>query len=268
MAEQNIIRLNQKHDTEFEFEVTVQGISVDSPEDAAKVRFVIKTSDDYCIRFHCSRREGTSNKWVVVFPPLDFINKDKAYDFTIEVIIDGYYFEPLQSTLMFITDPQVQLTKPISKPKVTATLFGNAEEKKEDDEKEDKKDQEAKSSEDEEHNVVPVGIPLDNRHDVERKNAEKIANYTAQPLKTSDEKPVEIKFGSEQSKTEAESATEIAKRIIFETNIEKPRGEGLLFKKGPDGKKRVKGILDPETKKRQQETAEKIRQLAGTSKKG
>lgn len=254
----SIVKLNSSKDTEFEFEVTIQGVSPDSPDELAQVRFVI-SSEKYSLSFPCKRVPETANKWLVKFPVLDMLDKDKAFVFTIEVIVDGYFFEPATGNVAFVTDPQVNLTKPISKPSVKAVFTTkDAEEKKEEEPKkeEPKKDEEKKSDEDEEQVVVvePVSDTAADLHQKERDNATMIAQLVQQQTQPKDVAPIEISFGVKSEATE-----EIAQKIIFEQEIAgKP---GFLFPKGKDGKKKVQGLMTEQEKEKDKKVKDLLKQV-------
>ena len=61
-------------------------------------------------------------------PKLTHINSDVA-PFRVEVIIDGYYFEPAQGEMTFIKSPDVQFKKSEAKrPSVTTSFVVKQEE--------------------------------------------------------------------------------------------------------------------------------------------
>jgi len=149
-----LIRVNNTKECELEFDVTIQGISVDSPENAAQVRLVITNVHGGDLAFKCERRADSTTKWFVKLPPLPMLSSTtNAHAFHMEVIIDGYYFEPAAGNLILLKDPEVSVSN-TSKPKVTANIRQSSQEdqtsekekKQEDpvdtkDAKEDKKDE-------------------------------------------------------------------------------------------------------------------------------
>ncbi len=95
------LQLNCSRPAEFEFDVQVQGISLEA---APTVRFTIIASA-YALTFVCSRVSDT--KWKVNLPVLEDQLCEAAYGFRVEVIADGYYFEPAVGTVAIVANPKV-----------------------------------------------------------------------------------------------------------------------------------------------------------------
>lgn len=224
----NIVRINNKKDSELSFEVTIQGITAETPDDLLKCRFVVEGSS-FDIALPCHRVPETENRWAVVVPPLPFLKGD-THGFRLELVVDGYFFEPAAGNLIFVSEPEVNMA-PSAKPKVTATFItADVEPEEKDDEKEE----------------TP-----------EKK----------------EEKPVEKEEKKEEKKPEKKeestgpSADEIARQIVNETvgkPAEKPVKEGFLFSKDKRGKKRVQGLMDPETQREADAKAAKIKEILKT----
>ena len=95
------LQLNSSRPAEFEFDVQVQGITLQaSPE----VRFAL-LAPAYALTFGCSRVSDT--KWKVCLPVLEDQLGEASYQFRVEVIADGYYFEPAAGTVAIVTNPKV-----------------------------------------------------------------------------------------------------------------------------------------------------------------
>ena len=95
----DVISIVRTRDNEQEFDLEISGSGK-----KATVRFVIEDKDvNYS--FVCNNPEG--DKWVANIPPMPQLTK-KAYPFRIEVIIDGYYFEPYRKTINVIAEPTVK----------------------------------------------------------------------------------------------------------------------------------------------------------------
>lgn len=109
MAEVNSIVKSRTN--KLEFEVSIKGGGDDK---TPTIRFVLEDKDmNYT--FDCVNEED--NIWVVTIPPMPQLTK-KRYPFRVEVIIDGYYFEPFRKTLSIITDPEVDIADPdVKRPK-------------------------------------------------------------------------------------------------------------------------------------------------------
>jgi len=95
----DVISIVRTRDNEQEFDLEISGSGK-----KATVRFVIEDKNiNYS--FECNNPEG--DKWVAKIPPMPQLTK-KAYPFRIEVIIDGYYFEPYRKTINIIAEPAVK----------------------------------------------------------------------------------------------------------------------------------------------------------------
>jgi hypothetical protein len=113
------IKLSNSKDTELEFDVSIQGLNEDTAG-AADVRFVIANADDrFNMSVKCIKTEGT--KWMAKIPAPKLQNSDQ--NFRVEVIVDGYYFEPANGKLILMTEPTVGITEHVSKPIAVAASF-------------------------------------------------------------------------------------------------------------------------------------------------
>ncbi len=88
-----VVTITNTKDQEIEFDLTVNGLDAS----AAQVRFVIHTGN-VDLSFSCKKQ---SNKWVATIPPISLLQRT-AYNFTIQAIIDGYYFEPMTGTVNIV----------------------------------------------------------------------------------------------------------------------------------------------------------------------
>lgn len=95
------LQLNCAHPAEFEFDVQVQGLN---PAAQPIVRFVI-TLPLYSLCFTCSPVAAT--KWKVTIPVLEGVFTDISYPFAVEVIADGYHFQPAAGTVVVVHNPKV-----------------------------------------------------------------------------------------------------------------------------------------------------------------
>ena len=119
------LQLNSSRPAEFEFDVQVQGISLEA---APQVRFAIM-APLYAFTFPCDRVSDT--KWKVCLPALEGTLSEAHYPFRVEVIADGYYFEPAAGTVAIVTNPKVAvgqnrptaaayITPPVQEPEPVA----------------------------------------------------------------------------------------------------------------------------------------------------
>jgi len=88
MSDSNL-KISLNAETNFEFELSVKGIDVNQ----ADVRFGLE-KDGVCFQFKCSRKNGA---WNANVPALSTYGlKEGLYNYTIEVIANGYYFAPVK----------------------------------------------------------------------------------------------------------------------------------------------------------------------------
>jgi hypothetical protein len=118
MTDQTVIRLHNSKDTEFEFDVAIQG---PSQESSPIVRFVVEDVRGYNVAIDCE--SAGNDKWAVRIPALQNLNEN--HNFHVEVIVDGYFFVPTNGIVEVINPPQVAMreniaTKKIEKPLVSA----------------------------------------------------------------------------------------------------------------------------------------------------
>lgn len=113
MADNNNININSSKPSEFDFNIHVQGIETDNPNTDTKVRFVIcNTELNMDLAFPCiPADQADSTLWKVKFPQFDKLLKQSSYQFHVEVVVDGYYFEPAEGTLIFVGSPKIDINK-------------------------------------------------------------------------------------------------------------------------------------------------------------
>lgn len=119
MSNQATLKVNSCKDTEFEFDVEIQGLNEENTA-AAEVRFVVlEVNGQFDAAIKCSRT--TTNRWLVRIPPLNLTSVQQP--FQIEVIVDGYYFVPVSGNLFVVSTPKIDLSaQETSKPIVSATF--------------------------------------------------------------------------------------------------------------------------------------------------
>ncbi|MGZ5486717.1 MAG: hypothetical protein ACXWFB_12560 [Nitrososphaeraceae archaeon] len=119
----NTIKINPNKPSVLEFDVTVSGLEDSSPV----VRFVIHNiKDDIDWVFPCTKLEDS--KWQVSFPIFtDTMTKNK---FSVEVIVDEYYFKPAYGEIVFIGGASVDVIQKNkeNKPSVTTSFSVKQEE--------------------------------------------------------------------------------------------------------------------------------------------
>lgn len=93
MKENLDIHLDESN--ELLFEIDVEG-TLSKPSD---IRFVINTSND--LSYMVKGKIDDQGKIRVIVPPLSGVIKEGSYDSTLEVLIDGKYFTPIEFSAQF-----------------------------------------------------------------------------------------------------------------------------------------------------------------------
>lgn len=93
------ISIVNTRDNELEFDIDIHGTNKKIP----LVRFVIK---DRSINYSFVCKNSEDNKWTVKIPKMAQLTKN-SYSFKLEVIIDGYYFEPFDGTIDVVAEPEI-----------------------------------------------------------------------------------------------------------------------------------------------------------------
>lgn len=243
------IRVNNTKHCELEFDVNIQGISVDNPENGAQVRFVITNVHGGDLVFKCDHREDNAQKWVVKLPPLPALSTTTdAHMFRIEVIVDGYYFEPASGNLVILRDPEVSVSK-TAKPKVSVNVTEPVEGKNKDEDKPKKTEKKEKEPVEERlaqaagfidsdtppttNNLQPEFPPDNDPQGDERMKGE----HRRMP---EDEDTDEEKLAADVPLEPEEDQFESAVRETF-GKVKKPETQGFLFKRA-QGKPVIEGV--------------------------
>jgi len=111
----NVITIVNTRENPLDFDISIQG--VDSSD--AQVKFIIETNPVQ-FGFPCTKGEG--EKWIVTIPPLPHIPQ-VAYNFHIEIVVDGYFFEALRGTVNVTAEPEVK-TGTIEKQRPQVKITG------------------------------------------------------------------------------------------------------------------------------------------------
>lgn len=115
------LKINPAKSSDIQFDVTIQGLDSSLPE----VRFVITSESDGCNHsFRCVKVKGEKTKWMATLPKLEWIGEDQC-NFHLEVIVDGYYFEPAHGKVVLLSNPDVKFETAASRPVVEAAFSVN-----------------------------------------------------------------------------------------------------------------------------------------------
>lgn len=257
-----IIRINNTKYSELDFDVNIQGISVDKPENAAQVRFVITNVHGGDLSFACSKRADNAYKWEVKIPPLPMLNAEQnAHAFRVEVIIDGYYFEPACGNLILLKNPDVHISSNTEKPKVTATINTAEEEPRKGEEGEEEKVEEraaqAAGSQDGGQSAPTTTLLKP------ESNPAKSSEEPYNPFKELQNAQPVVDVEDEKEDDPEKIASKIIKETIGVKS--KPTSKGKLFKRTKEGNPVVEGLKDPRTEAQAKANAEKVKNILNQS---
>lgn len=271
------IKINPAKACDIEFEVSVQGSEVSEPP---IVRLVMNGCDEYLCTFECAKTEGS--KWLAKIPPLTHFTKTTV-PFHVEVIVDGYYFEPAEGTIQLITNPSVKFQPATSaKPKVTTSFTVKQEEDEEKPKKADKKVDEASSAatftaqyspsnvllkpeEEPMQGSVKIGNATKDDEHIDHTRLKDISSSVL-PGETTDPEPQRgnNEPSGEEGDDEEFDPKRVAEGIVSRTiggSVQKPTTQGTLFKRGKDGKAMIEGIDSPASKAEKAAKAARVKEI-------
>lgn len=120
----DVITLTAVKENIFDFTLDIQGL--DNLE-GLRVQLILHC-DGIHYGFDCCR-EAPTNKFTVTVPALPHIERT-AYQYSIEVVADGYHFIPITGTANFTQDPFVTGSKPTARVEITPPSIVPVREKK------------------------------------------------------------------------------------------------------------------------------------------
>lgn len=112
---ENIV-ISNNIDNSFEFDATAQGLDIKS----GKLLLHVAVSDQLSYTIKCTHIAGV--KWAINIPKNTFENG--TFDYTLSVIVDNFYFEPMVGKLEVVHDDSItvvaseQANDTTAKPKV------------------------------------------------------------------------------------------------------------------------------------------------------
>lgn len=101
----NIISITNTKENFIEFDISIDGINGQSD---ILVHFVIETNE-MNIEFKCDKKDDKT--WNATIPPIPFVERT-TYPFHIEVIADGYYFEPFNGHVDIVGPVDLYVSRP------------------------------------------------------------------------------------------------------------------------------------------------------------
>lgn len=271
MAEENnTLQINPTKPTIIDFDVMISGLENIAPS----VRFVIhKVRDDVDWMFQCVKLEGT--KWQVSFPSFEDI-KLNSCKFSVEVIVDEFYFKPAEGEILFVSSNVSFTPKSGVKPNVTASFKVKQEEKPKKPTK--KKVDEASGGPEVTGQFAPNNDllkpeedPEDTQGKVKTAQAE-VDDQFIDKSRLDDITDEMVPGEGEQYPQEDEKEDEdefdprkVAETIIRSTvsPISPSSKRGSLFQRDASGKIIVPGLESPSQKQRLSEKEQRVREILG-----
>lgn len=268
------IKLNPSKPCELEFEVSVQGTDASEPP---VVRFVMNGCDEYMCVFECNNLEG--NKWQAKLPTLEHFTRTTV-PFFVEVIVDGYYFQPAEGTVHLMTDPQVMFSKTASAKPTVATSFTVKQENKKPKKAEEDEQVTAQYAGDmspttdllrpefepKQGSVKTAQATKDDEH-IDKTRIDDISSHVT-PGETTDPEPdkTEPRVHADEGDEEEFDPRRVAESIVKTTlgGVQRPLKRGTLFKRDGDGKPVVEGLETPTSKAEKLIKAAKVKEILGT----
>lgn len=108
-----IVSINNNKEQILEFTLSVEGIDIKD----MSTRFVIH-ANDMELAFQATKKEG--NTWIVKLPALPILERT-AYPYHLDIVADGYHFEPMKGTVNVVGSHEVYVTAP-KNPKISAPV--------------------------------------------------------------------------------------------------------------------------------------------------
>ena len=123
------LSITNSRENELQFDVSVEGTDVSE----MRVRFVIE-ADGTNYMFPC-KQSDTPEKWIVKIPKMSHLEVG-TYDFHVEIITNGYYFDPYKGSIDVTPEPTVSqsdVSKKVPAP-VVNDIVVKGDEKEEEEE--------------------------------------------------------------------------------------------------------------------------------------
>lgn len=156
-----ILEINLNKETNFDFELSITGISAND----AKVRFGIEFPG-FTMQIPCAR--GDDKMWAVTIPNLEELGIEEGnYSFTIELIANGYHFAPVRGTAALKPVAEVVGTVPRKSVEVSVSGITKKDKPKEQTKEEKKEEKVVKKAEKEEEKKEEKKAKKEVKEDVE-----------------------------------------------------------------------------------------------------
>lgn len=272
MADASTIKINPAKSSDLEFDVMIQGMD---DTNLPVVKFVLSSdSAGYDLAFKCSKVDGEQHKWVARLPVLTHL-KDNTVKFHVEVIIDGYYFEPAQGEVTLVTDPSVKFQPTATKPTVTTsfTVRQSDDDKKDDDKDKDEEDEQItgqyaptnsllKPEEEPTQGSVKTAQVGNNDEHIDISKISDIASSVT-PGETTDPLPQPTDDEGDESDFDPRRIAETIVKNTFGAGLQRPATQGALFKRTADGRPVVEGLESPADRAKKKQKEARVKEILG-----
>lgn len=102
----NAVSITNNKENTLDFDMKIEGAKTSD----VKCKFVIRTKGME-LAFNAKATDKDKTKWTVKLPKLDILERT-AYDCFVQVVVDGYYFEPMKGVLNVTAPTEVYTTEP------------------------------------------------------------------------------------------------------------------------------------------------------------
>lgn len=246
------IKISPNKQSIIEFDVAITGLDKVVPT----VRFVLRDINGMDCMVKCSKVKDST--WTATIPALN--TKLTSGKFWIEVIIDEYYFKPIEGNIEFVNAPEVSLKDDKKKPSVVATI------------KEASGGPEVTGQYAPTNSLLsPEENPEDTQGHVKVAQAELDDQFIddARLDDITDEEPIPgegEQYPQDDGKEDEFDSRKIAENIVKTIGLgnfhqEQSEKKGSLFKRDANGKIIVPGLENPDQKRKMMEREKKIRDI-------
>lgn len=215
---------------------------------------------NYDHSFRCTKSADEKHGWSVKLPSLTHIDGDQA-SFRVEVIVDGYYFEPAQGEIAFIRQPDIKIgtKKKANRPTVTTSF-----KVKQDDEQVAEAAAGEITGQPQITNTLLVPEEEPKQAGIVRPQEDENIDYgkikdvasSVTPGQGTDDSGLAMAFDPKSA------AADIVARTIGK--IQRPDKKGALFNRR-DGRANIPGLESADVKREQAEKTAKIKEILGST---
>lgn len=254
MSSISIVTLDPSNPTTLEFDISIEGAGLRN-KSSAEVRFVLHAGKAGSRMFEC--KNTAESKWSVTIPVVKELDK-KVLTYTVEVIVDGYFFKAGSGDVVISTNPKAVAV--VAKPK------------------KDAKD----SAEHETINEASGGGEVTGQYaptnDLLAPEYEPPSSHAKAPGTEKDDELIDTKKlsnlgrvlpgeGTADTDIDTYNPRDVAANIVKNAlgKVKRPSTKGTLFKRDGDGNVVVEGILTHDQKRAREEKSARVREILKTT---